>query len=86
MLTIIVVVNIVVAVVDILVIVATVVGVCVIVVGGCLLSTVDGVLGTLVLCLVLGIDTGRVVIKVHVAEQNVKTSSQDSTAERTRSH
>lgn len=81
MLTIVVMVDIVVAVVDVLVVVATVVGIGVGVSGG-LLGTINGVLGTLVLGLVLSIDTGRVVIKVHVAEQNVKTGSQDGTAER----
>lgn len=85
MLTIVVIVVIVV-IVDVLVVVATVVGVGVGVRGGGLLSTVNGVLSTLVLGLVLGIDTGRVVIKVHVAEQNVKTGSQDSAAERSMSH
>lgn len=85
MLTIVVVVDIV-AVVDVLVVVATVVGVGVGVGGGGLLSTVNGVLGTLVLSLVLGIDTGRMVIKVHIAEQNVKTGSQDSPEERSVSH
>ena len=86
MLTIVVVADIVVAVVDVLVVVATVVEVGVGLGGGGLLSTVNGVLGALVLGLVLGIDTSRVVIKVHVAEQNVKADSQDITTERPVSH
>ena len=68
-----------VVVVDILIVVPTSVRGCV---GhGGLLGAFDGSLSTLVLGLVLSIDTSRVVIKVHVAEQDVKSSSQDSTAE-----